>query len=122
MAHSERAGPDALAPTRLWCLRCARRPSSGPWRTRVRNSVGSVSEQWGARRFGAGIGAPRTTPPASSATGLSSAEAARRLTRHGPNAIPKEPRAPRVAAGAATAARSADPGAVGGRRLDDRHR
>ncbi|WP_407109668.1 cation-transporting P-type ATPase [Streptomyces sp. DSM 116494] len=67
----------------------------------------------------------RRTPddtPASSATGLPSAEAARRLTRHGPNAIPKEPRAPRVAAGAATTARSADPGAVGGRRLDDRHR
>ncbi|MFF5157694.1 cation-translocating P-type ATPase [Streptomyces sp. NPDC000348] len=56
MAHSERAGPDAVAPARP--------------------------------------GAPRTASSASSAAGLSSAEAARRLARHGPNAIPEEPRTP----------------------------
>lgn len=36
-------------------------------------------------------GPPSRTPPAE---GLSSAEAARLLTRHGPNALPEEPRTP----------------------------
>jgi len=53
-----------------------------------------MSEQRGDRGCDAGTEAPRTTSPASSAAGLSSAEAQRRLTRHGPNAIPAEPRGP----------------------------
>ncbi|MEU0219655.1 cation-transporting P-type ATPase [Streptomyces sp. NPDC006265] len=53
-----------------------------------------MSEQRDDRGVDAGTDAPRTTSSASSAAGLSSREAARRLTRHGPNAIPAEPRAP----------------------------
>ncbi|WP_228040155.1 cation-translocating P-type ATPase [Streptomyces chromofuscus] len=53
-----------------------------------------MSEQRGDRDFDAGTDAPPTTWSASSAGGLSSPEAARRLTLHGPNAIPAEPRAP----------------------------
>ncbi len=53
-----------------------------------------MSVQRGDRGFDAGTDAPRTTSSASSAAGLSSPEAARRLTRYGPNAIPSEPRAP----------------------------
>ncbi|MET8894010.1 cation-translocating P-type ATPase [Streptomyces albogriseolus] len=53
-----------------------------------------MSEQQADRNHGPGGGTPRAASPALPAEGLSSAEAARLLTRHGPNALREEPRTP----------------------------
>ncbi|MFF8843374.1 cation-translocating P-type ATPase [Streptomyces sp. NPDC015127] len=47
-----------------------------------------------SRKSGADIGEPRSVPPATGPSGLSSDEARRRLEVHGPNEIPAEPRTP----------------------------
>ncbi|MGW6544247.1 cation-translocating P-type ATPase [Streptomyces massasporeus] len=53
-----------------------------------------MNEPRDERGADAGTDAPRPAPSETSAEGLSSREAARRLTSHGPNAIPAEPRVP----------------------------
>ncbi|MEZ7154128.1 cation-translocating P-type ATPase [Streptomyces sp. MAD19A] len=53
-----------------------------------------MSDRSVGRSRGSGDGHSRAAPPTDPGEGLSSAEAARRLTRHGPNALPEEPRTP----------------------------